>query len=296
MTNSIKNRLAELAKEWLWKGENFTQSELARLTGLNRTNISHIVSDKWEDKTISDAQWRKLMIFFKQELHIDSYNFRTIQAACQRMKEDATRMGIDGYTGAGKTYALKYFERNHSEVFRIECDEVIGKRGLVLELCDALGVEGQNRNTRKLLKEVIAKVERLNQPLIIFDECEYLNYSGLRMLKTIIQRMEDKCGIVVCGIIKDWLLRMSERGKPGIPQLVRRIGHTWLEMREISTREIRKFCKESSIEDEGCLQCFIRDCKDYDALQRRVRDLLRYMEKTGDKATASMYATLFMTS
>lgn len=294
MVREIKEQLSVNVQEWLSQSDSHTQSELARKTRISKANISHIASGGWKDRVISDAQWQKLNSFFGHTQHINTANFLNITNACQAAQKEKRTIGVDGYTGAGKSYALEAYSRKHANVFLIRCRRSMGVKSFIEETARQIGVKDSGR-VYDIENRIIEKIESLSQPaLIIFDECEYLKPAALDSIKTLTQELGGTCGIIVCGIIKQWLERMATRDKQGMPQFLRRIGHSWVMMKEVKNSEIRKFCNDNNITDSEVINMMIRDCTNYDMLQRYVKDLTKVSVRAETPVNAQLYANLFM--
>ncbi len=288
-----KEKLAGLAVEWLAQSTENTQSDLARRTGLSVTNINHIARQQWKDKVIGDAQWRKLQVFFKTASHINSANYLNITNACQVAHEEGRIIGLDGYTGAGKSYALESYWKGHSNVFLVRARRSMGGKTFMREVAKQVGANVTSGQLYDVENSVIQRIKAIQGPvLLILDEIEYLKPLALDSVKVLLQELDAHCGIVICGIIKQWLERLSARNVQGMPQFLRRVGHSWLTMAPITAQEIRQFAKDNGITDRVVLDCLVRDCKDYDALQKYVRDLVELTE-AGGPVSAEMYNHVF---
>ncbi len=293
MTFETKSRLATKVSEWLGQSAKHSQAELSRLSGLSSANISHIASWHWPEKVISDAQWQKLLAFFGQELHIDSANFLNITAACQKAQIQKEVIAVNGYTGAGKTYALRRYVSEHPGTIYIQGDPTMTKRAIIKEIAKRSGVDRLTANMYDMLAAIVEKIKRTPGVLIIFDEIEYLPQSAWHIIKSLMDKLEHHSGFVVSGIYREVLEKMANRQKPGMPQLLRRLGHSWLNMQAISAREVRSFCDENGIDDEGVISMLRRDCQEYARLQRYVKDLLHVSTNTRRPITMNLYKDIF---
>lgn len=295
MELSTKQSLATKVQAWIGQTESHSQSALARKTGLSNPNINHIYRNAWQDKSISDAQWRKLMTFFGVQQHINTANFLNVTNACQLAQRECRTMGVDGYTGAGKSYALETYYREHADVYLVRCRRSMGVRTFMKEVAKEVGCTNVSGQVYDMENAIISRITSNSNPtLVIFDECEYLKPAALDSIKTLIQELEGRCGIIVCGIIRQWLERMADRAKAGIPQFLRRIGHSWVDMSPVDKGEIKAFAQTNGINDQAVIRMLIRDCTDYDRLQKYVNDLVSVAERTREEVTPELYSQLFM--
>ncbi len=294
MNNETKKQIQTLAQEWLQNGEGYTQAELSRKTGIDKAYMSQIMNKKWTESIPSVVNWQKLAYFFGHEQHIETANYLNIYHACQHAQAHQGRIGVDGYTGAGKTYSLERYANKQPNVFVISCRRSMGVKSFVRAIAEKVGVGRMHGQVYDYERAIVQRIERLEKPLLIFDECEYLSPAALDSIKSLIQDLRGKCGVVVCGIIKQWLEKMATRGRHGMPQLLRRIGHSWLEMQPIQAREVRGFCKANGINHVPAINFFVSRVSNYDTLQIMVKDVVRVSERQRIPITADLCAQLFM--
>ena len=281
MTNSQKLAIKEKV---LLYTEKFTNAELSRKSGVGEANISVIRSWAEGNKYPADAQWRKLETFFSEAIHMDSPNYLSIIAATTMACETASRVAIDGYTGAGKTYALRAYERENPETsFLITGRRSMGHRALLWELAKRVGVDKfQKMSLYDLEVAIKNKIESSQKRIVLmFDELEYVKPACLDCIKTLCDLLENKCGIVVCGIIKEVLGKNAEKGKGCYPQFFRRFAHRWEAMQPISKQEIKYVCANHGIVNPDVVAFFSRTVKEYDTFQT----LLLECQKVGADIT-----------
>lgn len=290
-----KLTLAERVQDWLTERPENTQATLARKAGISQTNLSHIAGNRWEDKVIGDAQWQKLAVFFQNPTHIDSPNFLNITGAAQMAQEQRRIIGIDGYTGAGKSYALEQYWKSKPNVFLIRARRSMGGKTFMKEVARQIGCTNISGQLYDIENAVIQRVKSIQggPVLLILDEIEYLKPLALDSVKVLLQELDGVCGIVVCGIIRQWLEKLSGRNIQGMPQFLRRLGHSWVQMAPISSAEVRSFARANGITNKEVINCLVRDCRDYDALQKYTRDLIRVSQEDGSAITPDLYNELF---
>jgi hypothetical protein len=148
-------------------------------------------------------------------------------------------------------------------------------------------------NAYKVLMAIVNRLKSLDNPFLIFDECEYIRPLHWHLIKALIQDLKGVCGVAVCGIIKDVLAKMAGRDKAGFPQLVRRIGHSWVNMRPIPRKEIKRFATDNSIQDLRVVDMLYKQATDYDTLTTQVRELVGTSERFSRAITPELYADLF---
>ena len=123
-----------------------------------------------------------------------------------------------GCAGVGKTYAVKMYALEHSDVILIETDFGYTPKVLFSEIHKTLGFEG----TGALHNMVIDIVDKLKNSgrLIIVDEAENLPYRALELLRRIYEKA--RVGILLVGMPK--LLKNLQGDKGQYTQLYSRVG------------------------------------------------------------------------
>lgn len=289
ITTELKSKIAQNVTDWCAQ-DGRTQAELARLSGVGDAYINIIANKKYTDKAPADTQWSKLVVFFGGgEIHIDSPNYLNIHAALAYAQKEHERTGIDGYTGAGKTYAVSRYAKNNPNVYVITGRRSMGQRALLHELASQVGVDRYKTYTMyELEKEIVKQLLRRTSPLIVFDEMEYVKPACLFTIKTLCDLLEGKCGIVLCGIIREELKKQADRGKLGFPQLFRRFDFRWEIMEKISASEIRKVCKDYGVTDGDVVKYLTQLCKDYDTFTTALKECVKR-----DNVTVEYLKTIF---
>ena len=123
-----------------------------------------------------------------------------------------------GCAGVGKTYAVKMYALEHSDVILIETDFGYTPKVLFSEIHKTLGFEG----TGALHNMVIDIVDKLKNSgrLIIVDEAENLPYRAVELLRRIYDKA--RVGILLVGMPK--LLKNLQGDKGQYTQLYSRVG------------------------------------------------------------------------
>lgn len=294
MQEEIKLQLQKEVKAWLGASASRSQEGLSKLTGVNTSYISQIANRKWNARYPGLPQWNKIASFFRVEHHIDSVNYRSIIAACSQAHTNSTRLAIDGYTGAGKSYALRRYQRDHTNVYLVQCNPAMTRRAFAWELARQVGSKPYD-SLYNMLIDVVKKMEHKSEPvLLIFDEIEYLPDSAFHIIKTLMDNLENRVGIVVSGIFRAKVERKAKRQDPGWPQLMRRIEHSWLDMKGVHPADVMSLCGQNMIEDPNVIKWLVANAKNYDALTTYVKTLVDVSFKTKQPISTSLCETLFM--
>lgn len=133
---------------------------------------------------------------------------KAVMASCKKCHVSGGLMVVVGDAGLGKTMALKQYAQDNAQVVMIEVDPTFTPKVLLIELCEALGIE-PSRNTHDNMKNIVVKLTG-SKKLIIIDEAELLSYKALEILR----RIQDKANIalLLAGMKR---LRENLRGSRG---------------------------------------------------------------------------------
>lgn len=287
--------------------QNISERRFSGITNVNGSYINAIKQGNWHTfqtggKTVSikDTYFEKIASAIKFEFettywkHIDTDNFLLVRRACTKAKKNRGRVGIDGFTGSGKTYALEAFKReNVAETFVVKCSGDMNPKDFMLAIAEAVGADtvGSRYNLRK---SIVKKLLELHRPVLIIDESENVKKEPvLDAIKGMCDELENKCGIVLCGVdIKDKFFKLSEKKKYCYPQINRRFNGSWFKMFPMSEHDIKKVCQEVGIDSNGAVQWLLRNVKDYGHLSQVVAEALQESNETNKPVTGEMLRIL----
>ena len=202
-----------------------TISGVARSLALSPTTLHLWLNDKYKgnvgkiNKAVEQYMEREL-------LREENVNIPFVETSvAQDIFEIANTCHVEseigvccGCAGVGKTYAVKMYALEHSDVILIETDFGYTPKVLFSEIHKTLGFEG----TGALHNMVIDIVDKLKNSgrLIIVDEAENLPYRALELLRRIYDKA--RVGILLVGMPK--LLKNLQGDKGQYTQLYSRVG------------------------------------------------------------------------
>lgn len=300
VTTNQKDRVQEAIKAYL---VNSSQNELAQKCGVSAATLSYIRRGEYmiNESPISDSQFLKLMEFFKlhetegqQTLHWNTENFTRIQNVCIVAQRDKRRALLDGFSGAGKTYALEHFYRNNRQVIYQKCTSSMKKKDLLWEIMDKLKIQTDRKGDKAFMDAIRAKLTGQAGWLIIFDECEDVPSALYKAIKEIEDFTRGVCGLVVCGMdLERKLRRLAEKGKEGFPQLKRRLFANVVKLHAVDRRAIVAVLNEMAITDRNTVNWFVQNVEDYDMLNQYLSDCLSALNGDVSKITPETLTELF---
>lgn len=232
INNIIKQQIVEALRENLKKYP--SANKMAIAIGINAAQLSRILKGDWEN-VVSDANWltlaRKMDIAIGQQTPIvaaetETYKFITTQLSlCQQQSLSAM---LCDYAGIGKTFAARYYVKQHKNAIYIDCSQVKSKQKLIRQIAKEFGVDHTGRYT-DVYADLVYYLRSLDHPLIILDEAGDLDYAAFLELKALWNATEYLCGWYMMGA--DGLKKKFERHlynkKVGYAELFRRFGERY---------------------------------------------------------------------
>lgn len=222
------------------RDKKISQNELAKMVGINPSYMSSILNGNFtfinkssgksteiDDKYFS-AIAKKIGYSVKKEYWplVETEQFIDIAKELTEAKNTHTTRILIGETGCGKTYTVEKFAKAYPRgTFVITCNKNDRISDLIRKIETALGCKFEGSNSYKIDK-ISAYLSRMydsnENPIIIFDESEYLSITGLLSIKTIYDYLRNMCSIVLIGT--EDILNKLERNikKEGVPQFYRR--------------------------------------------------------------------------
>lgn len=272
------------------------QSEIAERTGVNH---SYIINMRKGDYTVK-VGGKLINIADKYFNRIANYiGFSTekqywpIQPTDQlktslAILEDAMRSGevaaIIGETGCGKTFVLDLFSKKHpTELFALKVGAADTLSDLIDKILEAIGIEAIVRSKSARLRRIAQHMRKLSEdgkdPVIAFDESEYMKLPALCALKELYDALNEWCALVLVGTpqLLTNLEKLRKKNKPGIPQLYRRIRY---KIRHLPTID-RSFKLFLNGIEPGLKKWLQKNCDNYGELHDVLVPARRESERTG---------------
>lgn len=235
----------------------------ASLTGVSSATISLILSGKGCE--VREKMWKHL----EEVLDIDTEQWQKAETMLSQMLErvlsDAQRCrlvaSLVAQAGSGKTFTAKSYEREHREVYRLQCNEFWTKNDFVDELLRALGESGVGYSKRERLELAIRAVKKKERPLIIFDEFDKLSDKVWFFFITLYNELEDKCGMILLSTdsIEVRISRGLRFNKRGYNELWSRLGRKCVPLEKTGYEDVERVCRANGIENSSQIEDIYRD-------------------------------------
>ena len=202
-----------------------TISSAARSTDLSAATIHLWLNEKYKGNVEKISKAVEQFIE-REELRANNIDIPFVETSvAQDVYEIANTCHIEseigvccGYAGLGKTYAVKMYALEHTDVILIEADFGYTPKVLFSEIHKKLGFEGTGA-LHNMVVDIVDKLKNSGR-LIIIDEAENLPYRALELLRRIYDKA--KVGILLVGMPK--LLKNLKGDKGQYTQLYSRVG------------------------------------------------------------------------
>lgn len=280
-----------------------TQVALAKLAGIDKAYVNQIVkkNEMIGKVTIADKYYEAiaLAIGFKIEKkywdHFNTFNFKQSIITFEAAREKKIRLGLDGDTGLGKTYAATLYKRKHStSVFLVKCSSIENSKEFAINLAEEVGVPSTGTKGA-IIKRVCQKIKTLgNNPMIIIDEFENSKAGNIPTVKTIADELEGYAAIVVIGIdVQKMLSKGAERRKNGFIQTNRRWSFGWTYLDPSIGDDIESICIELGITNKPAKNWLKARVRDFGSLHNICITALEEAEKINEPVTISLLNELY---
>lgn len=277
------------------EGYIMSQNEVATRTKMNAAYISAIVNgeDKVGKSEIADMYWERLAKFMDISITTSYWDTKitpqavAILSALEEARNYGRTITIVGETGCGKSYTIDelFMKKYPVGCYKVTIGSLDNIGDIVGKLEEAIGIKPTVQSRSQRLKEVTTTLLYMKyqkkQPVIIFDEAEYMNHVALCAIKSMYDMLNDICGIVMVGteqIVRN-IDRLRNKNKVGVPQLYRRIKFGIKRIPNIDKR-YREFISE--ITDKDLIKWLRVNCENFGELHDILEPAKREAERLGE--------------
>lgn len=207
-------------------------AKMAIVLGINQAQLSRIKNGD-TTQVLADGKWisvaRRLGIEIGNHVELKPAktpvfsNITKQLTACQQYSLSGLLCDM---ADIGKTYAAKWYVKNHRDAIYIDCSQVKTKQRLVREIAKEFGMEHNHRYNDVYADLVYYLRGNVSQPLIVLDEAGDLDYPAFLELKALWNATEHSCGWYMMGAdgLREKIERNRSRRKVGYDEIFSRFG------------------------------------------------------------------------
>lgn len=279
---------------------NIPQNDVAKHSGVNASYIINMRKGDYTMKvgekqiSIADKYFLRIAEFIGFETERSLWDIRKtaqlkeILATLNDAKTTGETAVITGETGCGKTFTAELFKKRFpGEVFIVKVGSSDNLGDLLDKVLEVLKVDAVKRSKSAKLRQIAAYMKQLSEngsePVLIFDESEYMKQPALCALKELYDVLNKWCALILIGTeqLTDNIEKLKKRNKPGIPQLYRRIKFRIRNLPAID-RKFNDFLNDV----EPNLKRWLRsNCDNYGELHDVLVPAMREAERTNSELT-----------
>ncbi len=269
-----------------------SQNALARKMGVSAATLINIKKGQWE--SISEEMINKLLAFFRIDSWkiMETWNYKAIHGVCNDAMLNKRFLAIAGYTGAGKSTALREFAKKYEDVYYMHATSVMNKKLFLGAIQASMGIR-DGYSVPMMMDGIIAHMNSANQPLLIIDDAGKLSPSIMGLIQIIYDGTENRAGIVIAGTeyLEEVITKWVRYNRMGFRELFRRIGF-WQPLRQPTIAVVQGICAQYNITDKACIRYIHELAHNYGDIRNIIVNALQIKEATGQDIDREMLESL----
>ncbi|MDD7438603.1 MAG: ATP-binding protein [Bacteroidales bacterium] len=256
-----------------------SQSKAAKAMDIAASTLGAVLKGQYD--IVSDEMLRKIESYTTQNAQwslVETGAYKEITEVLTLAKEQCGVTWITADAGSGKSSTARDYADKVRNVYYILCNEDMRKRDFLDAICRAIGVYNYATRTLSMaMYDIVERLRKLDQPLLIFDEADKLSDQILNYFVQLYNELEDKAGMVFLSTpyIKVRMERGIRCNKRGFAELNSRIGRRFFVVSPTNAGDIYAICKANGIGEDGIIDKIVKDASGYDLDLRRVKKLVQ---------------------
>lgn len=247
ITNEVKKQIVEALKE---QKANFSgnDTQYAISLGINKAIWNRIQKGDF-DKVLSEVKWttlaRRAGIPLKAEREwqkADTPVFQFITAQLEKCQEKSLCSLLCDMSDIGKTFAARYYPKNHKNALYVDCSLVKSKQKFIRFIAKGFGVDNTGKYA-DVFDDLVFYLKTLDRPIIILDEAGDLKYEAFLELKALYNATEYQCAFYMTGAdgLKAKMERAIDNKKVGYSEIFSRFGKKYGSVVPLNADDREKF-------------------------------------------------------
>ena len=283
-----------------------TQADISRVSGVGTSYLNHIaqgkmiVPNKNGGSVINDKYYialcKAINFSLKQEVwrHFNTYNFKQSINRIKSARAENLRFTIDGDTGAGKTHACREYKKNYpKDPYIVTCSAIENSKEFAKNIAETVEVSILG-TAGKIIKEVIKKLTKCENALLIIDEAEHIEKKSgyINIIKALADGLENKVAFGLVGMDINKILQNGyDRNKQNFRQTTRRFNLREKFDNDI-IEDIERICEDLGITNKNAQNWLKNRIKNFGDLEIIIKEAFKESEKTGEPITDRLLKTL----
>ncbi|MBD2769734.1 ATP-binding protein [Hymenobacter sp. BT664] len=288
MLESQKEQITTALEAYM-AAHDISQNKVSKGSGVSAGYVSAILKRKWNEvpvadgKTtvIGDSHFRKLQAWMGLSLDVfQTKNYMDIMITLDDARRNVSYYIIDADTGAGKTFTITEYARQHSaNTYVVKCSNAMTATQMVRAMCKAVGVgvTGETGAVEDRLKAIADKMNR-EQALLVLDESETMvkKSRAFGYIKDLYDRVEGRSSIVIVGA-NGFLAKLKQKAHYNVesfPQVLRRFGANPVLLNSgVDMGDATEICASYGITQKRDVTALVASCDNYGTFFSRLKKL-----------------------
>lgn len=246
-----------------------SKNDLSTMVDVSPATLSNLENERWD--MLKDSMLAKIYRYVKPSDWniIRTANLATVQLMCADAQINNKMLGLIGYTGAGKTTALKDYYHKQGKVYYMVGKKSMRPKRFFSNLLQQMGVSYLG-TIGDMIDRIALEFNKQPNSLLLIDEAGKLDQTMFMYLHDLRDETIDTTGILLAGVeyFKSNLDRAVEKQKQGMPEFMGRI-NAWQELGSPNKNEARAICEANGVTDQDLMLNFI-NVKDLRQLSNQI--------------------------
>jgi hypothetical protein len=255
------------------------------LKNVSEATIISIRKGEWE--SISDDMWTKVgkqVGYGKGKWQmVETESAKTLMNIFDDAREYGNVYAITADAGTGKSFISEWYENKRSNVYVVSCAEYFNRKVFLQQILHKMQKPNMGYSVPEMMDMIVEVSLKKENPLFVFDEFDKVTDSILYFFITLYNRLEGNAGIVIMATdhLAKRIVRGRKNNKKGYQEIYSRIGRRFINIPEVSQKEVFEICKANGVTDQQALHSIYNEADgDLRRVKRSIhKSLIRQLKK-----------------